>query len=176
MASAEQGYPYRYAALLAKLLGAKGEQLTEVSPELIAGIILENDRPEYKFLAGEILAAVFVQVAAVAAQRASAAIVNNLGSGTLVVVEFAEAASGGPGPDDIRVTLDTATSINAALAAATVGTNRDVRARAANPSVAVRSNSTALLLGAIADDVIIPVNITTLLRAAQDDWCFRTTR
>jgi len=87
VASAEQGYPYRYAQLLSRLLGVKGEQLTEVSPELIAAIILENDRLEFSHLAEESIAAGDLFVAALAANISQTAVLNPTSSGMLIVVE-----------------------------------------------------------------------------------------
>jgi len=86
-----EGYVYRYSQLLKRLLTAKGgEPITELAPELLAAIILENDRPEYHYLGNSGLWGVTKSQAAVAGQLSYVGVNNPSGSGVLLVVVLAE--------------------------------------------------------------------------------------
>lgn len=73
--------------LLAKRLAMQtGSPTPSISPELGAGLILENDRAEYGFLKGEVLMSGYGEAAAVAGELSYTAIVNPATSGVLATV------------------------------------------------------------------------------------------
>lgn len=75
-------------AILHKLLNMKeGAPSPQLSPDLQAVLVLENDRPEFKFLGGETLGMGFGDAAAGAANYSHVGLINPVGSGVLVVVE-----------------------------------------------------------------------------------------
>lgn len=84
-----EGYTYRYSQLLKRLLEAKGgEPIPELAQELVAALILENDRAEYGHLADEEIASADLTIAAGGAgNRSQIGVGNPAGSGILVVVE-----------------------------------------------------------------------------------------
>ena len=78
-----------YNGLLNKLLSMKeGAPAPTLAPEILAGFILENDRPEWAFLKGERLMGLVATQTTVADQRVLA-LCNPVGSGLLVVVDQA---------------------------------------------------------------------------------------
>lgn len=82
-------YVDRYSQLLSKLLGAAGQEAVHsLSPELMASIILENDRPEWAVLGGTRL---FMgrQFLAASAANASSIAISGIQSDTLVVITHA---------------------------------------------------------------------------------------
>jgi hypothetical protein len=83
-----EGYTFRYSQLAKRLLQAKGgEPLPELAQELVAAIILENDRIEYGHLADDERAAGFTTAAAVAANVSQVAVGPPAGSGVICSVE-----------------------------------------------------------------------------------------
>lgn len=84
----------RINRLLQRLLELKGNApVPELAPELMSAVVLECDRPEYKYLAGEQLAWGAIALAA-GAGRAEAQLLNPSGSNCLIVVERIRAWSG----------------------------------------------------------------------------------
>lgn len=79
----------RYNAILHKLLDMKeGAPAPSLAPDVFATLVLEADRPEWKFLAGERLACGSRAVAAGGAGTyANIVLWNRTGSGVLVVVD-----------------------------------------------------------------------------------------
>jgi len=78
----------RYNAVLHKLFSMKeGAPAPQLEGSLQAAIILENDRPEYKFLGNEFLMAGSRQQGNVAAQVSVGQLFNPAGSGVLCVLE-----------------------------------------------------------------------------------------
>ncbi len=74
--------------ILSQRLGMKGSSAAPAcAPELFPGLTLENDRPEWGFLKGELLASKQVFVAAVAAQFAQAQLYLPSTSNLIVTVE-----------------------------------------------------------------------------------------
>jgi len=74
--------------ILAKRLGMKeGTPAPSLQPEIHAALVLENDRPEWKVLAGERLVAGGGAAVASAGTRSKFRIFNPLGSNTLIVIE-----------------------------------------------------------------------------------------
>jgi hypothetical protein len=83
----------RWSDLLKQLSVAKGLDHVEVLGQLVGAIVLENDRPEHKYLAGEQLAwGQFLQ-AAIAAVTGFVGLRNPSGSGKIVIAEYWEASS-----------------------------------------------------------------------------------
>jgi hypothetical protein len=78
----------RFNGLLHKLLAMKeGAPSPSLAPELVAAVVLEHDRPEYSFLAGEIRAACPILQTSAAAGRIRHELRNPADSGVLCVVD-----------------------------------------------------------------------------------------
>jgi hypothetical protein len=78
----------RWSDLLKQLAVAKGLDHVEVLGQLIGAIVLENDRPEHKYLAGEQLAwGQYLLAAAGAGVIGYVGVRNPTGSGKIVVVD-----------------------------------------------------------------------------------------
>lgn len=78
----------RYNGILHKLMGMKeGAPSPQLSGDIVPGIILEADRPEWKFLAGEHLCMGGLALAGTAAEKGAVELWNPPGSGTLIVIE-----------------------------------------------------------------------------------------
>ena len=78
----------RLNGLLHKLLDMKeGAPSPTLASDVFPNIVLESDRPEWKFLAGERLGAGYRYDAAVAGQYSHAGLYNPAGSNVLVIVE-----------------------------------------------------------------------------------------
>lgn len=76
---------------LAKRLGMQtASPSPSVSPEIMAGLTLENDRPEWGYLKGEVLGSARAAQVAVAAQFSFGALSNPTGSNLIVVIEKIE--------------------------------------------------------------------------------------
>jgi len=109
----------RWSDLLKQLSVAKGLDHVEVLGQLVGAIVLENDRPEHKYLAGEALAwGQILKAAAGAGVTGFAGLRNPSGSGKIVVVE------------SIRVTVGD--SDNSALGRVYIGLSRGPTVTAAN--------------------------------------------
>lgn len=88
-----------FNSILHKLLNMKeGAPSPQLSPEIMAAIVLEADRPEYAFLSGGRLCAGFVSSAAAAGLRSACILRNSVGSNVLAVVEYALAFGTGAQP------------------------------------------------------------------------------
>lgn len=73
---------------LRKLLNMKGEApAPQVGGDIVAGIILENDRPEWKYLGGELMAWAPAQKTGAAGNYSHLVLLNPSGSGVICVVE-----------------------------------------------------------------------------------------
>lgn len=80
----------RFNGVLHKLLDMKeGAPAPSLSSDVIPTLCLENDRPEYKFLGGERLAAGVSDLVATAGQQAYARLRNPANSGVLCILEQA---------------------------------------------------------------------------------------
>lgn len=89
----------RYSDILRRLLYGKEQTVSaELAPEISPVFVLENDRPEWKFLAAERLGAVAFTQTAGAAARSTCRIRNPAASGALLVIE------------DMFVSIDTTAS------------------------------------------------------------------
>ncbi len=95
----------RWSDLLKQLAVAKGLDHVEVLGQLIGAIVLENDRPEHKYLAGERLGVgQFLLAAQGAGIIGYVGLRNPLGSGSLVVLEEARALHSSAGSTTISRT------------------------------------------------------------------------
>ncbi len=82
----------RWSDLLKQLSVAKGIDHVEVLGQLMGALVLENDRPEHKYLSGERLAVgQILKAAAGAGVWGAAGLRNPTGSGSLVILEHATA-------------------------------------------------------------------------------------
>lgn len=78
----------RYNAILHKLLSMKeGAPAPTLAPEILPVIVLEDDRPEWAFLAGERLLSVSHQQAGGVGLAPFLALTNPVGSGVILVIE-----------------------------------------------------------------------------------------
>jgi len=85
----------RYGDLLRRFLGMKGvtEVAGELSPEISAVFILENDRPEWLFLKGEKLCSASFFIALNAGLPSAARLRNPAGSGVMAVIQRLEVST-----------------------------------------------------------------------------------
>lgn len=130
----------RFNGILHKLFAMKeGAPAPVLMPELLAGIILENDRPEYHFLAGAHLGMGGISSSGVVGELSFGLLANPVDSGALVILErFYSSVTAGstifwqvfagvaPGTATARNTRDTRLTINLAAGQQTglVGTVR----------------------------------------------------
>lgn len=78
----------RYNAILHKLLDMKeGAPAPTLAPEILSAIVLEQDRPEWKFLGGERMVTGFASQAAVVGEYQGNGCRNPAASGILLVIE-----------------------------------------------------------------------------------------
>ncbi len=142
-----EGYVYRYSGLLKKLLSAKGgEPISELSPELVAAIILENDRFEQRALGSVISwgSGSLLQAAGVGL-NSHIGIRNPAGSGTIVVIEMFLVLSPIAGQ---VIDFRQSTTL---VAAPTLGTTtpRDTRLSGSPSTQALLKNNATLLGGLV---------------------------
>lgn len=85
----------RYSELLGRLLGASGvlEVAPDLSPEISATLVLENDRPEWAFLSNQRLIAAAPGVAALAGNFSGIRVRNPPTSSVLAIIEAMECFS-----------------------------------------------------------------------------------
>jgi len=101
----------RFNAILSRLLGISGMEATseDISPEISPVLVLENDRPEWEFLAGGMLVAGVVKQLGAGGLVAKAQLRNPASSGviaivTQITVTFPSAIG------DVRVRVSSATT------------------------------------------------------------------
>lgn len=88
MASVNEIQIGRWSGILHKLLSMKeGAPSPVLAPEITPGIILENDRPEWRFLGGDNAAIFYQELGGVAGQSQFAQVVNPITSGVIAIVE-----------------------------------------------------------------------------------------
>lgn len=81
----------RFNAMLYKMFSMEeGSPAPQLTGEIIPAVILENDRPEYKFLGGEHLMTVGAQITSAVSNFAQLQLYNPAGSGALVILEQIE--------------------------------------------------------------------------------------
>ena len=82
----------RLSNLLRGLFVLRGQDTVapEINDELQGVVILEGERPEHRFLAGDFLCSAHVRVPAVAGTRGEVRVINPAGSGRICVIEKAQ--------------------------------------------------------------------------------------
>jgi hypothetical protein len=120
-----EAYVHRYSQLLKRLLGSRsGEPIDELGRELLATIILENDRPEYGHISNDDLCAGRIFTAATAAVNSAGLFRNPAGSNIiatfyrLVTSQFSTQAI---------FTVQKAANSTGTFVATTAGMFRDLR-------------------------------------------------
>lgn len=143
----------RFNGILHKLLGMKeGAPAAQLSGDIVPGLILENDRPEWKFLSGERLCHGGMQAADIAAALAKVGLFNPAGSGVLGVVTGGHFSAGSAS----RVSLYTTNRGNS-LASKSSGSIMDGRANTGFdlggpfPTIQLDSESVAGFVGRAID-------------------------
>lgn len=135
----------RQNAVLHKLLAMKeGAPSPILAPEVIPVLVLESDRPEWAFLAGEALCWGFVEPGAVVGQIAYCELRNPAGSGVLCVVEEVVLASA-----TASAFFALGIGSYAPLSAASASIVRDTRILPGRPSCSLASINTAASPGGI---------------------------
>lgn len=138
----------RYANLLRSLLlirGSQGSPLPEVSPELVPTLPLEVDRPEWAWLGGTDLYGGGYSRTPAAGQKATARLVNPVGSGKLVVVEQFRIRLSVTGPASLGVT----DNLSGVVTSTARGSGRDSRVGTDNSSAIIEVGDNLPLTGFI---------------------------
>lgn len=125
----------RFNGILAKLFGMKERAPSPVvAAEIIPTIVLESDRPEFKFIGGERLGMAGGPLTSAVGELSSLTIFNSPGSGVLVVLEKHITSS----TSSQRIVMGLVTTAPAAIGADFASRHRDFRqSTVIGPSVGI---------------------------------------